>query len=70
MITAKVKLVSKQEQGDQTTLIFNPDYQDGRNAEWATATPALSLSMNVRGPVAERFEQGNAYTLQFVESDD
>ncbi|MDQ3577285.1 MAG: hypothetical protein M3443_06720 [Actinomycetota bacterium] len=67
MVTAKVKLTSKQEQGDQVALTFQPDYDDDRNAEWAAYTPSLSMSMNVRGAVADRFEQGKTYTLQFVE---
>jgi hypothetical protein len=29
--------------------------------------PALSLSMTLKGDVADRFEPGKAYTLQFVE---
>lgn len=74
MITAKIKLQSKGASGataeGTTVLAFVPDYQDERNKEWATATPALSLSMTVKDDVADRFEQGKAYTLQFVESTD
>lgn len=69
MITAKVKCSSKGEPtGDgQVALSFLADYGDGRNKEWSLYTPSLSLSMTVKGDVANLFEQGKAYTLQFVE---
>lgn len=74
MITAKVTCCSKNETGEgdnrQANVSFLPDYNDGRNKEWALYTPALSLSMTLKGAVADRFEQGKAYTLQFVESED
>lgn len=69
-VTAKIKCASKQPMGSHdgadVTLGFQPDYQDGRNKEWATATPALSLTMTVKSSVAEHFEQGRAYTLIFT----
>jgi len=71
VITAKVKCSNKEPAwGDQTTLTFQPDYQDGRNAAWAEATPALSLTMTVKGAVADKFEQGKPYTLTFTETED
>lgn len=70
MVTAKIKCTSKgSESGegeDRTVLVsFGPDYADGANAEWARWTPGLSLSMGLRGAVADRFEVGKAYTLTF-----
>lgn len=69
-VTAKVRCTSKQPTGSHddadVMLGFQPDYQDGRNREWATATPALSLNMTVKSSVAEHFEQGHAYTLTFT----
>lgn len=50
-------------------LRFFPDYDDGRNKEWAAATPALSLTMTVKPEVAERFEVGAHYTLTFSQED-
>lgn len=74
MITAKVTCSRKDETGEgdtrQANVSFLPDYADGRNKEWALYTPALSLSMTLKGAVADRFEQGKSYTLQFVESED
>ena len=64
-VTAKVVLQSKQEMYGGIQLSFLPDYADGRNKEWAVATPNLSLSMTVKPEVAEMFETGSAYTLSF-----
>lgn len=50
---------------EQYALTFAADYNDGRNAEWAKYTPALSLSMSVRADVAEQFTQGQALELVF-----
>lgn len=74
MVTAKVTCQQKNETGEgdarQVQVSFLPDYADGRNKEWSLYTPALSLSMTLKGSVADRFEVGKAYTLQFVESED
>lgn len=74
MITAKVKCQTKTESGEgdkrQAVVSFAADYNDGRNREWASATPTLSLSMTLNGEAADLFEEGAAYTLQFVEADE
>jgi hypothetical protein len=71
MVTAKIHCQSKQESGDggnrMAVVAFAPDYADGRNKEWSLATPHLSLSMTLKGAVADRFEVGGRYTLTFVE---
>lgn len=71
-VTAKVKLASKttNANGYGANLSFQADYQDGRNKEWAEATPALGLTMTVKGSVADLFTQGQAYTLTFERSED
>lgn len=70
-VTAKVKCSSKAPAWEGAArLSFEPDYQDGRNAEWAAATPHLSLSMTVVDSVAEHFEQGGKYTLTFTPTED
>jgi hypothetical protein len=70
MITAKVKCATKNESGEgddrRAAVTFYADYADGRNKEWAIATPTLSLQMTLNGKAADLFEQGRAYTLQFV----
>lgn len=73
MITAKIICHTKQETGEgddrQADVLFVPDYNDGRNKEWARWTPGLSLSMGLRGSVADQFEVGRAYTLTFEPED-
>lgn len=73
MITAKVKCYSKTETGAgdsrQVQVKFNADYNDGRNKEWSLYTPAVDFSLSLKGDVADRFEIGQAYTVQFVEED-
>lgn len=69
MVTAKVLCLSKLESGvgenRQVVTTFSPDYNDGRNKEWSVFTPALSLSMTLRGSAADLFDIGAAYTLTF-----
>jgi hypothetical protein len=71
MITAKVicyrKDVTSQSDLRGATVHFSPDYADGRNQEWAQATPSLSLTMTLNGDAAELFEQNKCYELRFVE---
>jgi hypothetical protein len=74
VVTAKVVCQSWTAHGEgdnrQVVVNFAPDYQDGRNKEWSLYTPALSLSMTLKGAVADRFETGKAYTLTFTESEE
>lgn len=73
MITAKIKVLSKSASGEgddrQVAVSFLPDYADGRNQEWSRWTPAMSLSMTLKGAVADQFEVGDTFTLQFVKDD-
>jgi hypothetical protein len=72
-VTAKIICQTKTEsgEGDDRTVntTFVPDYNDDRNKEWARWTPGLSLSMGLRGAVADRFEVSKAYTLTFTPED-
>jgi hypothetical protein len=65
--TAKVKVTNhvRQHNGEHS-LSFAVDYADGRNKEWAVATPALSVSMTVKDGVADDVEVGDLFTLTFV----
>jgi len=69
-VTAKVTCNTKTESGEgeqrQVVVNFLPDYADGRNKEWSLYTPCLSLSMTLKGSVADQFEPGKAYTLTFT----
>lgn len=73
VVTAKIVVTSKTEQGEgdnrQVNVSFGADYTDGRNKEWALYTPGLSLTMGLRGAVADRFEVGKSYELRFVEEE-
>lgn len=70
-VTAKTTLSHVADDwGGNKSLHFSPDYLDGRNAEWAAATPALSLQMTVKPEVADLFEGGGKYTLTFEPTED
>jgi hypothetical protein len=74
-VTAKVAVSSRvdSEWGDVKVaqLSFAPDYTDGRNSEWAAATPALHLAMTVRRDIADtHFPLGKKVTLTFEKSQD
>lgn len=65
-VTAKVECTSRSVgYNDSVSLSFSPDYHDGRNKEWAEATPSLSFQMTVKASVAEHFQQGGKYTVTF-----
>ncbi|HEX5119829.1 MAG TPA: hypothetical protein VFW65_31980 [Pseudonocardiaceae bacterium] len=68
-ITAKVVCTSKTLYSHQTTVKFTPDYADGRNKEWAAATPTLDFTLGLRPDVAERFELSAAYLVTFEKED-
>lgn len=68
-ITAKVKCNTKKEWYGTPGAAFEfvPDYADGRNKEWASATPTLALNISVKD--GEMFEVGKSYTLTFSEGE-
>lgn len=46
---------------------LTPDYAQGRNAEWAAATPAGVIRMTVTNPDAlDKFAVSDCFTVQFV----
>jgi len=70
-ITAKVKNTGKNMVASgETTLKFLPDYQDGRNKQWAKYTPALDFSLTVKNEVADLFELGGNYLVTFEPATD
>lgn len=73
-VTAKVKVWTKNENGEgdgrQATVTFGPDYADGRNKEWSLYTPSITLTMLLKGDVADKFQLGKSYTLTFEESEE
>jgi hypothetical protein len=71
-VTAKIKcntksLVNMGSQYEAVTLGFSADYANGKNKEWASATPTLNLQMTVKPEVGELFAFGQSYTLTFDE---
>lgn len=70
--TAKVQISSKQDddQADPVAFVFQPDYGQGRNAEWAAATPALALSMSIKKELADRLRAGQRFTVTFTPEDE
>lgn len=66
-ITAKVKVYKSPGYAgsDDVRLDFSADYGEGKNKEWATATPVINVMMYVKPEVAEKFESGKSYTLTF-----
>lgn len=75
MITAKVVCHTKDVYRDSdgkvqhSNVYFTADYEGGRNAEWAEATPYLSLHMKLNAKATELYEEGKRYTIQFVEEE-
>jgi hypothetical protein len=79
-VTAKVKVGSRvdavwnrgtEQEASVAQLGFMVDYADGRNTEWAAATPSLSVQMTVKREIAdEHFPLGRAVTLTFEPSED
>jgi hypothetical protein len=65
-VSMRTRVQAKNDLGfgnDNTQLQFVPDYEDGRNKEWATATPALTFSMTVAKSIADMFEVGEKITF-------
>jgi len=70
-VTAKVECTGRSVPYEgEVALSFGPDYADGRNAEWAAATPHLSLSMTVNDEAGQHFQLGGTYTLTFTPNAD
>jgi hypothetical protein len=67
VVTAKIKLAQKLSGVLNDVLTFTVDYADGRNKEWADATPAMTFNMTVKKEVGALFTPGQAFTLQLVE---
>jgi len=65
-ITAKFKVSRVNDMEWAHEIELTPDYAQGRNAEWAEATPAGMIRMTVRNDVAaQQFTQGRPFTVIF-----
>lgn len=72
MVTAKMKVTRCDPQGDPDKpwahgILMTPDYSDGRNKEWAEATPAASFQMTVKNELAvAQLPLGKSVTIQII----
>jgi len=65
-VTAKFKVSRRTEMGWATEVELTPDYMDGRNKEWAEATPAGTIRMTIKNEVAaKQFKANRAFTVTF-----
>jgi hypothetical protein len=50
---------------------LTPDYAQGRNAEWAEATPAGMIRLTIKNELAaQQFNAGEAFTITFEREED
>lgn len=69
-VTAKFKVARSTKSDYATEVELVPDYGQGRNAEWAVATPAGMIRLTIRNEVAaDQFVQGRPFTVTFVQED-
>lgn len=69
MVTAKATLVEKKETLSGVYLMFGANYDNGKNQEWAHATPSLNFTMTVKKSVGDMFTVGKHYTVSFTEDE-
>lgn len=65
-VTAKFKVARRTEMDWATEIELVPDYAQGRNAEWATATPAGMIRLTIKNDLAaQQFQEGQPFTVTF-----
>lgn len=70
-VNAKFKVSRVTDMSWATEIELTPDYAQGRNKEWAEATPAGAIRLTVKNEVAAReFTQGRAFTVLFTAEDE
>jgi hypothetical protein len=71
MVTAKFKVSRRNDMGWATEVELTPDYADGRNKEWAEATPAGMCRMTIKNELAaKQFRENQPVTLTFSFDDE
>lgn len=66
MVTAKFKVSRLTEAATYTEVEMTPDYGQGRNAEWAAATPSGVIRLTISNPAAiEYFQKDAPITVMF-----
>lgn len=70
-VTARFKVQRANDMKWATEVELVPDYADGRNKEWAEATPAGTIRMTIKNAVAAaQFPEGRAIKVTFEENPD
>jgi hypothetical protein len=65
-VTAKFRVLRQTDMKWATEIEMVPDYADGRNKEWAEATPAGIIRLTVKNALAaEQFKPGQAFLVTF-----
>lgn len=65
-VTAKFKVSRLTPMGWGSEVELTPDYAQGRNAEWASATPAGMIRLTITNEAAvAQFVEGAPYTVTF-----
>lgn len=69
-VTAKFRVSRRTEMDWATEVELVPDYAQGRNAEWAAATPAGMIRMTIKNELAaKQFADGQPFTVTFEAED-
>lgn len=66
-VTAKFKVNRNTDMTWAREVEMTPDYANGRNKEWAEATPSGMIRMTIKNEVASaQFKEGDPITVIFV----
>lgn len=66
-VTAKFKVSRNTEMGWGSEVELTPDYAQGKNADWASATPAGMIRLTITNkPAAEQFAEGKPVDVLFT----
>lgn len=66
-VTAKFKVNRRNEMDWATEVELTPDYAQGKNADWASATPAGMIRLTIKNELAaEQFKQGQTVDVLFT----
>lgn len=65
-VSAKFQVSRRSEMGWATEVELTPDYAQGRNKDWAEATPAGMIRLTIKNDLAaEQFKQGQPVDVLF-----
>jgi hypothetical protein len=65
-VSAKFKVNRRVEMDWATEVELTPDYAQGRNADWASATPAGMIRLTIKNELAaKQFKEGQPVDILF-----